>query len=107
MPRDWEEISTIEETTEFFNGTVEFIEQDLPVNLRRYVPNALLNVAVARLLSKEGRDRTASILDSLSYAVATGSDPRRTGPFQLVSGNHRNYLAPVLPLEPKISGEDG
>ena len=107
MPRDWEEISTIQETTDFINGTIEFIEQDLSVDVRRYVPNALMNVAVARLLSREGRERTATILDSLSYAILSGADPGSTGPTRLAGGAYERGLAPVLPLVPKsISNDD-
>jgi hypothetical protein len=84
MQKNRNEQATIQEATDFVKTTTDFVEQDLPVDLRRYMPNALLNVAVVRLLSKEGRDRAANILDSLSYAVASGANPAKTGPLRLV-----------------------
>ncbi|MBK18672.1 MAG: hypothetical protein CMM52_07530 [Rhodospirillaceae bacterium] len=81
--KDRNETAVIQEATDFVENTVEFVEQDLSLDLRRYMPNALLNVAVIRLLTKEGRDRTVNILDSLSYAVATGADADIDGPLQI------------------------
>ncbi|MBK20244.1 MAG: hypothetical protein CMM52_15540 [Rhodospirillaceae bacterium] len=75
MSENWDEKSTIIEATAFFQNTVEVVEDDLAVELRRYVPNALMNVAISRLLQTVGREKTSDILDSLSYAIASGADP--------------------------------
>ena len=53
MQKNRNEQATIQEATDFVKTTTDFVEQDLPVDLRRYMPNALLNVAVVRLLSKK------------------------------------------------------
>ena len=76
---------TIQGATDLVETTIDFLKQDLAVNVRRHIPNALLNVAVVWLLVKEGRNRTANILYSLSYAVACGADPAKAGSLRLIS----------------------
>lgn len=48
---------------------------DIPTAERTYLGNALLNLAVNRILCEEGSQRTASILMRLSDAVQTASEP--------------------------------
>ena len=85
MSDDKDEIAMIQDTTVFIDSTVEFVEQDLPMTKRRCIPNALLNVAIARMIAREGRERTANILDGLSYALASGADPGVVGPIPIAS----------------------
>jgi hypothetical protein len=48
--------------------------RDIPPAQREYIANALLNVAVTRMLKEEGALQTASILVRLGDAVATGNE---------------------------------
>jgi hypothetical protein len=48
--------------------------RDIPASQREYIANALLNVAVTRMLKEEGAVLTASILVRLGDVVATGND---------------------------------
>jgi hypothetical protein len=49
--------------------------RDVPSAERIYLGNALLNLAVNRILCEEGSQRTASILMRLSDEVNTGAPP--------------------------------
>ena len=71
---------SVRQVTEFFRETSEFVEQDLSLELRRHVPVALLNLAVARLVAREGRGGAAAILAEVANAaVATnGADILRS-----------------------------
>jgi hypothetical protein len=50
---------------------------------RRMVPNAVLNLAVNRLVRAEGNRRAATILYRLSELVANGSEPQGQNAFPL------------------------
>lgn len=50
---------------------------DVPLAQREYIANALLNLAVSRMLKEEGRSLTASILMRLGDVVANGKPPAR------------------------------
>ena len=47
---------------------------DIPVSQREYVANALLNLAVARMLRETGHSQTASILQRLGDVVGSGGE---------------------------------
>lgn len=49
--------------------------RDVPPAQREYIANALLNLAVSRMLKEEGESQTASILLRLGDVVASGSQP--------------------------------
>jgi hypothetical protein len=49
--------------------------RDIPPTQREYIANALLNVAVTRMLQEEGVAQTASILARLGDVVAAMSEP--------------------------------
>jgi hypothetical protein len=55
----------------------------LPARQRRLVPNALLNVAVARLLMAERPTRAATILLRLAELIAAGRTPQGDDAFPL------------------------
>ena len=59
--------------TEFFRDAIEFVEQDLSLEERRCVPEALLGNALARLIARDGRDETAAVLTSLADAISSGA----------------------------------
>jgi len=48
--------------------------RDIPLSQREYIANALLNVAVTRMLKEEGPVQTATILVRLGDVVAAGND---------------------------------
>lgn len=50
--------------------------RDVPTAERIYLGNALLNLAVNRILCEEGSQRTASILMRLGDAVSVGAPPQ-------------------------------
>ena len=56
----------------------------MPEKLTDYVPNALLNVTIARMIGVEGRDNTAILLSELSELLMHGLDPDREGPIHWV-----------------------
>lgn len=49
--------------------------RDLPVAQREYIANALLNLAVTRMVKEEGNAQTASILMRLGDVVANSNRP--------------------------------
>ena len=58
-------------------SVMERIQQslrDIPLTQREYIANALLNVAVTRMLREEGALHTASLLVRLGDVVAAGND---------------------------------
>jgi hypothetical protein len=48
---------------------------DVPQAQREYIANALLNLAVSRMLKEEGKLQTASLLMRLGDVVASGDQP--------------------------------
>ena len=48
--------------------------RDIPASQREYIANALLNVAVTRMLKEEGPMLTATILARLGDVVSTGNE---------------------------------
>jgi hypothetical protein len=55
----------------------------LPTRRRPLVPNALLNLAVERILAEEGQEVTATILQRLADLVASGQRPEGSQRFAL------------------------
>lgn len=49
--------------------------RDIPDAQRGYIANALLNLAVSKMVKEEGGTRTASLLMRLGDAVALKADP--------------------------------
>lgn len=49
--------------------------RDVPLAQREYIANALLNLAVSRMVKEEGRGLTASILLRLGDVVASSESP--------------------------------
>jgi len=94
-----ERAASVRRMTELLDTTVDFVEQDLPYDLRRCVPNALLNIALARLLAQEGRDGALRVLTALAAAVASGADPATEGPIRLTHGDRP--VGRATPPEPR------
>jgi hypothetical protein len=59
----------------------------VPQAQREYIANALLNLAVSRMLKEEGTSQTASILMRLGDVVASGHQPPPERAMDLTSMN--------------------
>jgi hypothetical protein len=55
----------------------------IPTRRRPLVPNALLNLAIERILAEEGREATATMLLRLADLVASGKRPEGSQGFAL------------------------
>ena len=56
---------------------------EIPARQRSYIANALLNVAVARMIREEGDARTSTLLMRLSDVVADGARAEPSAPIDL------------------------
>ena len=56
---------------------------EIPTQQRSYIANALLNLAIARMIREEGEDRTSTLLIRLSDVVAEGTRPAPSAPVDL------------------------
>jgi hypothetical protein len=56
---------------------------DIPARQRSYIANALLNLAVARMIKEEGGARTSTLLMRLSDVVAEGGRAEPSAPIDL------------------------
>lgn len=48
-----------------------------------YVPNALLNITISRMIATEGKANTAILLSKLSEMIMEGVDPENRGPVRI------------------------
>jgi hypothetical protein len=55
----------------------------VPTRLRPWIPNALLNLAVERILTVESRETAADILMRLAHLIAAGQRPSETEAIRL------------------------
>lgn len=53
---------------------IQHMLHDIPATQREYIANALLNLAVSRMLRQTGHSRTASILQRLGDVVGSGGE---------------------------------
>ena len=56
---------------------------EIPTRQRSYIANALLNLAVARMITEEGEARTSTLLMRLSDVVSDGTRPEPNAPVDL------------------------
>lgn len=73
----------VQQMTDLVGGAVERLVDGLPPHLSGALVNAILNVAVERLIAEEGRDGAAAILISLADAIQVGTDPAVDGPVRI------------------------
>lgn len=66
---------------------IQCMLHDVPQAQREYIANALLNLAVSRMLKEEGHSQTASILMRLGDAVGSGEAPPAERPVDLTRMN--------------------
>ena len=53
---------------------IQCMLHDIPASQREYIANALLNLAISRMLREAGHSRTASILQRLGDVVGSGGE---------------------------------
>lgn len=78
-----ENVESIQEVMKRLSLAINVAQTIMPEKLGDYVPNALLNVTIARMISVEGRDNTAMLLSKLSELLVHGLNPENEGPIQL------------------------
>ena len=78
-----ENVESIQEVMKRLSLAINVAQTIMPEKLGDYVPNALLNVTIARMISVEGRDNTAMLLSKLSELLVDGLNPENEGPIQL------------------------
>ena len=62
---------------------VKVAETVMPKSSLDYVPNALLNITISRMIATEGRANTAFLLSTLSEMISEGVDPDNRGPVRI------------------------
>jgi hypothetical protein len=65
------------------DGRLDEVVASLPARRRPLAANALLNLAVERILADEGQGATATILQRLADLVASGQRPEGSQGFAL------------------------
>lgn len=77
------EVVLIEEAMSVLSRALDRAMLEVEPRVRDRYDNALLNVAVNRLIDTEGDDRTAGILWRLADALSSGSKPTANCPIDL------------------------
>ena len=62
---------------------VKVAETVMPKSSLDYVPNALLNITISRMIAAEGKANTAILLSKLSEMIIEGVDPEDRGPVRI------------------------
>lgn len=62
---------------------VKVAETVMPESSLDYVPNALLNITISRMIAAEGKANTAILLSKLSEMIMEGVDPENQGPVRI------------------------
>ena len=62
---------------------VKVAETVMPNSSLDYIPNALLNITISRMIATEGRANTAFLLSTLSEMISEGVDPDNRGPVRI------------------------
>jgi hypothetical protein len=76
-------IAELRAVMRLMDGRLDEVVAALPARRRPLVPNALLNLAVERILAEEGQEATAAILQRLAELVASGQRPEGSQGFAL------------------------
>ena len=62
---------------------VKVAETVMPKSSLDYVPNALLNITISRMIAAEGKANTAILLSKLSEMIIEGVNPEDRGPVRI------------------------
>ena len=76
-------IAGLQDVMKRLSTAVSVAETVMPNEMAGYVPNALLNITISRMISIEGKVNTAMLLSTLSDLLMQGVDPEKQGPVRL------------------------
>lgn len=81
--REQEAIAALHRVMRLLDGFLDNMAANDGALPRAAIPNALLNVAVDRMLQQDGAARTATILHRLADLIARGAQPEGEDAFPL------------------------
>ena len=76
-------IDALQDVMKRLTLAVKVAETVMPESSLDYVPNALLNITISRMIAAEGKSNTAILLSKLSVMIMEGVDPENRGPVRL------------------------
>lgn len=76
-------IDAIQDIMKRLTLAVKVTETLMPVSSLDYVPIALLNITISRMIAAEGKANTAILLSKLSKMIMEGVDPENRGPVRI------------------------
>ena len=76
-------IDALQDVMKRLTLAVKVAETVMPDSSLDYVPNALLNITISRMISAEGKANTAILLSKLSEMIIEGVDPENRGPVRI------------------------
>ena len=76
-------IDALQDVMKRLTLAVKVAETVMPDSSLDYVPNALLNITISRMIAAEGKSNTAILLSKLSVMIMEGVDPENRGPVRL------------------------
>ena len=76
-------IDAIQDIMKRLTLAVKVTETVMPVSSLDYVPIALLNITISRMIAAEGKANTAILLSKLSKMIMEGVDPENRGPVRI------------------------
>ena len=76
-------IDALQDVMKRLTMAVKVAETVMPKSSLDYVPNALLNITISRMIAAEGKANTAILLSKLSEMIMEGVDPENRGPVRI------------------------
>ncbi len=76
-------IDALQDVMKRLTLAVKVAETVMPKSSLDYVPNALLNITISRMIAAEGKANTAILLSKLSEMIMEGVDPENRGPVRI------------------------
>ena len=76
-------IDALQDVMKRLTLAVKVAETVMPESSLDYVPNALLNITISRMIAAEGKANTAILLSKLSEMIMEGVDPENRGPVRI------------------------
>ena len=76
-------INDLQDVMKRLSLAINVAETVMAKNAVDYIPNALLNITISRIIAVEGRVNTANLLSTLSQMINDGVDPEEGGPVRL------------------------
>ena len=76
-------IDALQDVMKRLTLAVKVAETVMPKSSLDYVPNALLNITISRMIAAEGKANTAILLSKLSEMIIEGVDPENRGPVRI------------------------